>query len=131
MIDPKEGIERRDVRIMNPITMLLQADPLIRMALQEDISDEDVTTNAVLPLGQRGSVELIAKQEGILAGLPVYKRVFELLDPDTQIETYAKDGDRITAGERLAKLTGDMRVLLSGERVALNFLQRMKILIIN
>lgn len=110
---------------MNDITMKLNADKLIMMALQEDITSEDVSTNAVMPGAQKGTVELICKQDGIIAGLDVYARVFTLLDENTEVEFYCKDGDRVTNGQLMAKLTGDIRVLLSGERVALNYLQRM------
>ena len=110
---------------MNDITMKLNADKLIMMALQEDITSEDVSTNAVMPGAQKGTVELICKQDGIIAGLDVYARVFTLLDENTEVEFYCKDGDRVTKGQLMAKLTGDIRVLLSGERVALNYLQRM------
>lgn len=110
---------------MNPITMQLVADKYIRLALEEDISGEDVSTNAVMPEYKKGEVQLICKEDGILAGLPVFARVFALLDEDTQVETYVKDGDAVKDGQLLAKLTGDVRVLLSGERTALNYLQRM------
>ncbi len=110
---------------MNAITMTLQADDLIRLALQEDISSEDVTTNAVMPEACSGEVELICKQDGVIAGLPVFKRVFELLDPTTATELYCNDGDRVTKGQLMGRVKGDIRVLLSGERVALNYLQRM------
>ncbi len=110
---------------MNPITMQLVADKYIRLALEEDISGEDVSTNAVMPEYKKGEVRLICKENGILAGLPVFARVFALLDEDTQVETYVKDGDAVRDGQLLAKLTGDVRVLLSGERTALNYLQRM------
>lgn len=110
---------------MNPITMQLVADKYIRLALEEDISSEDVSTNAVMPEYKKGEVQLICKEDGILAGLPVFARVFALLDEDTQVETYVKDGDAVKAGQLLAKITGDVRVLLSGERTALNYLQRM------
>ena len=110
---------------MNPITMKLQADKLIRMALEEDITSEDVSTNAVMPAYQKGRVQLIAKQEGVICGLDVFLRTFEILDPETTAEFYARDGEEIQKGQLLAELTGDIRVLLSGERVALNFLQRM------
>lgn len=110
---------------MNPITMQLVADKYIRLALEEDISGEDVSTNAVMPEYKKGEVRLICKEDGILAGLPVFARVFALLDEDTQVETYVKDGDAVRDGQLLAKLTGDVRVLLSGERTALNYLQRM------
>ena len=110
---------------MNEITMLLQADDLIRLALKEDISQEDVSTNAVMPIARLGRVELICKEDGIVAGLGIFARVFQLLDPDTQVYFTCKDGDRVTRGQLMATVTGDIRVLLSGERVALNYLQRM------
>lgn len=110
---------------MNTITMKLHADKLIQMALEEDITSEDVSTNAVMPKAQKGSVDLIAKQDGIIAGLDVYARTFELLEADTQIEFQCADGDAVKKGQLLAVVTGDIRVLLSGERVALNYLQRM------
>lgn len=105
--------------------MKLQADHLIMEALREDISGEDVTTNAVMKQAVTGEVELIAKQEGVIAGLAVFRRVFELLDPQTVTEFYVNDGDRVEKGLLMGKVRGDMRVLLSGERVALNYLQRM------
>lgn len=110
---------------MNNITMLLNADDLILNALREDISSEDITTNSVMRDFRLGEVELICKQDGVIAGLDVFKRVFELLDPNTEVAFYAKDGDKVTSGEKLGVVTGDIRVLLSGERTALNFLQRM------
>lgn len=110
---------------MNGITMNLQADHLIRMALQEDITSEDITTNAVMPDAKKGEVQLICKQDGIIAGLEVFARVFRLLDETTMIEFRCKDGDAVKNGQVMAVLTGDIRVLLSGERVALNYLQRM------
>ena len=110
---------------MNSITMKMQADKLIRMALQEDITSEDVSTNAVMPTEVKGTVDLIAKEDGIIAGLDVYARVFQILDEKTEIDFKCKDGDEVKKGERMATVTGDIRVLLSGERVALNYLQRM------
>ena len=110
---------------MNSITMKMQADKLIRMALQEDITSEDVSTNAVMPTGVKGTVDLIAKEDGIIAGLDVYARVFQILDEKTEIDFKCKDGDEVRKGELMATVTGDIRVLLSGERVALNYLQRM------
>ena len=110
---------------MNEITMKMQADQLIRMALQEDITSEDVSTNAVMPTATKGTVDLIAKEDGIIAGLDVYARVFQMLDEKTEIDFKCKDGDEVKKGELMATLTGDIRVLLSGERVALNYLQRM------
>ena len=110
---------------MNEITMKMQADQLIRMALQEDITSEDVSTNAVMPTATRGTVDLIAKEDGVVAGLEIYARVFKILDEKTEIEFHCKDGDEVKKGELMATVTGDIRVLLSGERVALNYLQRM------
>jgi len=110
---------------MNNITMTLNADNLILQALKEDISSEDVSTNAVMPKATPGEVYLIAKEDGVIAGLDVFARVFTLLDADTKIEFYAKDGDAVKNGDKLATVTGDIRVLLSGERTALNYLQRM------
>ena len=110
---------------MNQITMKLNADKLIIMALQEDITSEDVSTNAVMPKAQKGKVDLICKQDGIIAGLDVYARVFTLLDDSTEVEFFCKDGDEVKAGQLMGIVTGDIRVLLSGERVALNYLQRM------
>lgn len=110
---------------MNSITMKLQAEPLILMALQEDITSEDVSTNAIMPEECQGEVELICKQDGVIAGLDVFARTFTLLDDKTWFEFFAKDGDTVHAGQVIAKVIGDIRVLLSGERVALNYLQRM------
>lgn len=110
---------------MNQITMKLNADKLIMMALQEDITSEDVSTNAVMPKAQKGKVDLICKQDGIIAGLDVYARVFTLLDDSTEVEFFCKDGDEVKAGQLMGVVTGDIKVLLSGERVALNYLQRM------
>ena len=110
---------------MNSITIQLQADKLIRMALEEDITSEDVSTNAVMPTKVQGTVDLIAKEDGVIAGMDVYARVFKLLDEDTEIEMFCHDGDEVREGDLMAKVTGDIRVLLSGERVALNYLQRM------
>ena len=110
---------------MNSITMQIQADKLIRMALEEDITSEDVSTNAVMPTKVQGTVDLIAKEDGVIAGMDVYARVFKLLDEDTEIEMFCHDGDEVREGNLMAKVTGDIRVLLSGERVALNYLQRM------
>ena len=116
---------------MDRITMLLNADKFIKLALEEDISSEDVTTNSVMPDYKKGEVQLICKEDGIIAGLSVFERVFTMLDPATEVK-YAeyngrpvKDGGKVTKGELLAVVTGDIRVLLSGERTALNYLQRM------
>ena len=109
---------------MNSITMKMQADKLIRMALQEDITSEDVSTNAVMRSAVKGTVDLIAKEDGIIAGLDVYARVFQILDEKTEISFNFKDGEAVKKGDLLGTVTGDIRVLLSGERVALNYLQR-------
>lgn len=110
---------------MNEITMKLNADRLIREALAEDITNEDITTNAVMPEARQGEVELICKQDGIIAGLGVFERVFQLLDESVSVEFFCQDGDEVVSGQKMATVTGDIRVLLSGERTALNYLQRM------
>ncbi|WP_300344702.1 carboxylating nicotinate-nucleotide diphosphorylase [Fusobacterium sp.] len=110
---------------MNNITTKLNMDNLILMALREDISSEDITTNSVIRKETRGTVKLICKQDGIIAGLDVFQRTFELLDEKTVVKKYFKDGDQVKKGDHLADVEGDIRVLLSGERVALNYLQRM------
>ena len=109
----------------NPVTMALQVDPLIMSALQEDITSEDVSTNSVMPRSCPGQAELICKQDGVICGLPVFCRVFELLDPDVSFELEVSEGDAVRTGQKLATVTGDIRALLSGERTALNYLQRM------
>lgn len=103
----------------------LNADELILRALKEDITSEDVSTNAVMRERVEGSVQLISKADGVVCGLAVFERVFKILDGNTEVCFQAKDGDRIKKGQLLATVKGDIRVLLSGERVALNFLQRM------
>ena len=117
---------------LNPITMQLVADKYIKMALEEDINSEDVSTNAVMPEYRAGEVELICKQDGVIAGLPVFERVFTMLDASTKVEwaknqdgREVKDGDAVKKGQLLATVKGDVRVLLSGERTALNYLQRL------
>ena len=110
---------------MNNITMKMNADELILQALREDITSEDITTTSVMPHYQAGEVDLICKQDGVIAGLEVFKRVFELLDSATEVTFYCKDGDTVKKGEKIGLVRGDIRVLLSGERTALNYLQRM------
>lgn len=110
---------------MNGPTWLLQADPILLSALREDISSEDVTTNAVMPTAIPGTVDLLCKEDGVIAGLPIFARVFALLDPAVKVTFFCQEGDAVSKGQRLAVVQGDIRVLLSGERVALNFLQRM------
>ncbi len=110
---------------MDKISMKLNADDLILSALKEDITSEDITTNSVMPDYCLGEVELLCKQDGVLAGLFVFRRVFELLDPATEMEFFFQDGDCVKKGEKVGVVRGDIRVLLSGERTALNYLQRM------
>lgn len=110
---------------MNNITMALNADELILSALREDITSEDITTNSVMREYQLGEVELICKQDGVIAGLDVFKRIFELLDSKTKVTFTKKDGDTVKNGDKIGVVRGDIRVLLSGERTALNYLQRM------
>ena len=99
----------------DPITLKINADKYIMMALEEDITSEDISTNSVMPEYQKGKVELICKQDGIIAGLGVFKRVFELLDDTVQFEMNVKDGDEVKKGQLMAVVTGDIRALLSGE----------------
>ena len=110
---------------MNEITMKLNVDHLIMQALQEDITSEDITTNAVMRKAKQGEVDLICKEDGIIAGLSVFERVFVLLNQKTKVEFFVEDGNKVTKGQLMGKVYGDIRVLLSGERVALNYLQRM------
>lgn len=106
-------------------TMELNVEPLILGALREDITSEDVSTNCIMRGKCPGNVELICKQDGVICGLQVFERVFTLLDSETEVVTYVKDGDKVEKGQKLADIRGDIRVLLSGERTALNYLQRM------
>ncbi len=109
----------------DPITLKLNVDPLILNALKEDISSEDVSTNSVMPNARRGKAELICKQDGVICGLQIFERVFQLLDQESEAEFFAADGDQVKAGEKIGTVCGDIRVLLCGERTALNYLQRM------
>ncbi len=111
--------------MLNPVTLAVNADELIKLALKEDITSEDVSTNAVMGERVEGRVQLICKQDGIICGLPVFERVFKILDASTQIGFCVNDGDKVAKGQLLAEVKGDIRVLLSGERTALNYLQRM------
>lgn len=110
---------------MVDLDFTLGVDELIKSALKEDITTEDVSTNAIIKGFVKGTVELICKQDGVICGLGVFKRTFEILDPNIECTLYAKDGDRVEKGRKLADITGDIRVLLQGERTALNYLQRM------
>ena len=109
----------------NQITMTLNVDHLLMQALQEDITSEDITTNSVMRAPQAGEVQLICKQDGIIAGLQIFERVFQLLDDTVTVEFFCEDGDAVKSGQLMAVVRGDIRALLSGERVALNYLQRM------
>lgn len=109
----------------DPVTLSLNVDPLILSALREDITSEDVSTNSVMPHPCQGEADLICKEDGVICGLQVFERVFSLLDGNTVFETAVKDGDAVSAGQLLGKVRGDIRVILSGERTALNYLQRM------
>ena len=106
-------------------TQILNVDQLLMRALREDITSEDITTNAIIREEKLGQVQLICKEDGVLAGLDVYKRVFELIDDEAVLETSFKDGDEVHNGDVIAVLKADVRAILSGERVALNYLQRM------
>ena len=107
------------------VTLKLNVDPLILSALREDITSEDVSTNSVMPHPQAGEVDLICKEDGIICGLQVFERTFTLLDQSTNVEFFVKDGDEVKKGDLMAKVYGDIRTLLCGERTALNYLQRM------
>jgi nicotinate-nucleotide pyrophosphorylase (carboxylating) len=109
----------------DPVTMKLNVEPLILSALKEDISSEDVSTNAVMPEAVEGEVDLICKQDGIICGLQVFEKTFTLLDEKTKVEFYVSDGDAVKSGQLMGKVRGDIRTLLCGERTALNYLQRM------
>ncbi|MCI8991644.1 MAG: carboxylating nicotinate-nucleotide diphosphorylase [Eubacterium sp.] len=111
--------------MFDSISGKLNVDPWLVSALKEDVSSEDVTTNSVVREAKRGCVDLICKQDGVICGLYVFQRVFELLDENVWFEMYAKDGDKATSGQLLMTVTGDMKALLIGERTALNYLQRM------
>lgn len=124
-IDRETVRKKGDRRMFDEVTLKLQVDPLILSALREDITSEDVSTNSVMPSCVRGEVDLICKEDGILCGMQVFTRVFTLLDDKTEFELFASDGDEIKKGQLLAKVRGDIRVLLSGERTALNYMQRM------
>lgn len=111
--------------MISGVTMKINIDEYLMNALKEDITQEDVSTNAVMPEPKQGEVNLICKQDGIICGLEVFERVFKLLDDTVVFETELKDGDQVTKGQLMGVVKGDIRALLSGERVALNYLQRM------
>lgn len=111
--------------MFDQVTLRLNADPLILSALREDITSEDVSTNSVMPVPRKGEVNLICKQDGVICGLQIFERVFTLLDENTEVELKAADGDKVKKGQLLAVVRGDIKILLCGERTALNYLQRM------
>lgn len=111
--------------MFDPVTLKLNVEPLIESALREDISSEDVSTNAVMPLPKAGKVDLICKEDGIICGLQVFETTFRILDENATVQFYVKDGDEVKKGQLMAEVFGDIRALLCGERTALNFLQRM------
>ena len=117
--------ETRRRKMFDPITLKLTVDPLIESALKEDVTSEDVTTNSVMPERTMGQVDLICKEDGVICGLQVFARAFELLDETTEIKLFVKDGEQVKAGQLMGTVTGDIRVLLVGERTGLNYLQRM------
>lgn len=111
--------------MFDPVTLKLSADPLILSALKEDMTSGDVSTNSVMPHARQGEADLICKQDGIVCGLQIFERVFHLLDENVSVEFFAADGKAVRNGQLIAKIRGDIRILLSGERTALNYLQRM------
>ena len=111
--------------MFDKVTMKLNVDPLLMSALREDITSEDVSANSIMRHSQTGEADLICKEDGVICGLQIFQRVFELLDEDTVTELYVKDGEHVKKGQLMAKVRGDIRVLLCGERTALNYLQRM------
>ena len=113
------------ISMINGVTTKINIDRYIMNALQEDITSEDVTTNAIMPEARQGKADLICKEDGIICGLEVFKRTFELLDDTAVFEAYVKDGDEVKKGQLMGVIKGDIKALLSGERTALNYLQRM------
>ena len=121
----EKSLKERNHYMFDQTTLKLNVDPLIISALKEDITSEDVSTNSVMPFSKTGVVDLICKEDGIICGLQIFERTFELLDEACDVEFFASDGDHVEKGQLLGRVKGDVRVLLSGERVALNYLQRM------
>lgn len=111
--------------MLNGVTMKINIDEYILNALKEDITSEDVTTNAIMPEEKAGKADLICKEDGVICGLGVFQRVFELLDDHARFETNLKDGDEVKKGQLMGVIYGDIKALLTGERTALNYLQRM------
>ena len=126
MIDIKWKIKQwGNINVRSNYSLKLSVDPLVLSALKEDVTSEDVTTNAVMPTAQAGEVDLVCKEDGVICGLQVFRRAFELLDENTEFEFYVQDGDEVKKGQLMAKVRGDIRTLLVGERTGLNYLQRM------
>ena len=121
----EKSLKERAHYMFDQTTLKLNVDPLIISALKEDITSEDVSTNSVMPFSKTGVVDLICKEDGVICGLQIFERTFELLDESCDVEYFASDGDRVEKGQLLGRVKGDVRILLSGERVALNYLQRM------
>lgn len=117
--------KRGRIMLFDQTTLKLNVDPLIKSAIREDVTSEDVSANSVMPESKLGEVDLICKQDGIICGLPIFERVFKIMDDETEVEFFVKDGDAVVKGQLMAKVRGDIRVLLGGERTALNYLQRM------
>ena len=111
--------------MINGVTMKICVDDYILRTLKEDINDEDVSTNAVMPVNKQGSAQLICKDDGVICGLDVFFRTFRLLDDTARFDCAVQDGDRVQKGQLLGTLYGDIKAILSGERTALNYLQRM------
>ena len=111
--------------MIDPVTMKINMDPLILSALREDLTSEDVSANSVMPAGKDGEADLICKEDGVICGLQIFARVFTLLDGHTKAEFFCADGDEVKKGQKIGIVRGDIRVILSGERTALNYLQRM------
>lgn len=111
--------------MLNGVTMKINVDDYIINTLKEDITSEDVSTNAVMPENKQGKADLICKQDGIVCGLDVFERTFKILDDTSHFEANFKDGDFVKKGDLIGVIYGDVKAILSGERTALNYLQRM------
>lgn len=111
--------------MLDCVSMKVNVEYYIKAALKEDITSEDITTNAIVDPKTQGCAQLICKQAGVIAGLEVFRLVFELLDTSARFETEFKDGDLVENGTLVGTVYGSVRTLLTCERTALNFLQRM------
>lgn len=117
--------ERTRHFMISGVTMKINVDDYIINTLKEDITSEDVSTNAVMPENKNGKADLICKSNGIICGLDVFERTFKILDEKSYFETNVKDGDYVEKGQLIGVIKGDIKAILSGERTALNYLQRM------